>query len=221
MQFHSWMEMCFGQTHIPHYSLCFCFLHGWLGIENIHCYSKKVELESHKLFIRWAESTRVTSLLACAQQVTWSVICRPAHSSINAVPVAAGVAQVPPPVLVSCIPAPAEASWYSSSACSQLFLELAVHLSRFSAHLGPGGLTIESMKIDSRLSGFLTFYMVPIRPITCWYVRVLCINHQAGSRNPVWVLKKYSCLVFLFSGGFQFAVHQQNIMKSRSCTNPL
>lgn len=154
-------------------------------------------LESHKLFTHWAESTRTTRPLACAQQDAQSVICTIAHSSFSAVPLAARVPRVPPPVLVPHVPASSEADWYPSSACSQLFLELVIHLSHL-AHLGPGELTIEIVKIDCglwRLSHILHGTSQASNLPVC---ESLCINSQLGSRSPVWVWKKY--LFFLFWG---------------------
>lgn len=106
-----------------------------------------------------------------------------------------------------------------------------VHLSDLSAQLRPGRLTIGSVKIISRCSGLLRFHIVPMKPVTCLYVRAVCINHEGGSRNPVRVWRNSFCLVglvFLFlhdsasAVAFcNYAIRLKNITKSRSCTSLL
>lgn len=66
---------------------------------------------------------------------------------------------------------------------------------------GARGLTMGSVKMIHRLSGLLTFSVVPVKPVTCLYMRAACINHEGDSRNPVWVWRKYFGLVGLFASG--------------------
>lgn len=66
---------------------------------------------------------------------------------------------------------------------------------------GARGLPTGSVKIIQALSGLLTFSVVPVKPVTCLYVRTIHINHEGDSRNPVWVWRKYFGLVGLFVSG--------------------